>query len=106
MAEQTSAQRSGPTPKGGKRNQYHTPTKNEMKQSLDEIDAGFSAEDIKKKYKTSKGSAEKIFRILRNRAYYEVTDNTPTPKGYMAPKSVEEVVDAALFDRGLVKVQE
>ena len=89
--------------KGQRRKKYHQMTKAEVGTLLDKLLSGETpptSDELAKEYKVSLGTDNKLIRLLKSPMMNIPEYEKVMPKGYMFPSSVDEVVDAALYDKG------
>ena len=99
--DKTQGKKSGPTPKGSKRKTYPSLSKQKIEEIIDKKMEGKFNVSNSKMYNQGVATENKINKLLGKR-YLPVTEDTPTPKNYFYPKSVEDKVKAVMYDKGYI----
>lgn len=91
------------TPGRGKRK--HQLTKDEVLEILNifETNRDLTPDDISKNYGCSVSQVNKVIYMIRNNEWKPKQENDSLPKGYMFPKTIKEVVESVMFDKGFVR---
>ena len=90
--------------KGGYKRK-HQLNKDEVQEVLDmfESNRDLNGKDISKKYGCSVSQGNNLINTIRQNTWKPVKENDDLPKGYMIPKTLKEVVDSVMYDKGYIR---